>query len=99
MKKLCAGLFFLASFSVIAQPIELEKEILQEKAAFSLGIQKNDITIVESDRSEEMLTQYFNATYKDKIFQCYVKFLKMNKKPVNISDAVCRPTDGSDLPQ
>lgn len=66
-----------------------------EKAAFSLGVQKDQVTIEESDRTPEKLSEYFNAVYKNKTYQCYVQYIEGH----SMSDAVCRPTDGSDLPK
>ncbi|MBG6025961.1 hypothetical protein I5F10_00915 [Proteus mirabilis] len=95
MLKLIAfsGLMIVSS-AVLSAPLQLDKEVLKEKAAFSLGVQKDSVTIEESDRTPEKLAEYFNAIYKNKTYQCYVGYLKDS-----ISDAVCRPTDGSDLPK
>ncbi|WP_336845021.1 hypothetical protein [Providencia rettgeri] len=94
LKTIVLTLLMVGSTTVVAAPLQLDKNILAEKAAFSLGVQKDRVTIEESDRTPEKLTEYFNAIYKNKTYQCYVSYLNDS-----ISDAVCRPTDGSDLPK
>ncbi|HGJ5872597.1 MAG TPA: hypothetical protein ACHBY4_02115 [Arsenophonus apicola] len=86
-----SGLMIVCS-AALSAPLQIDEEILKEKAAFSLGVQKDRVIIEESDRTPEKLTEYFNAIYKNKTYQCYVSHLKDT-----ISDAVCRPTDGFDL--
>lgn len=94
-KTIIFTLFMAGSTAVIAAPLQLDKNILAEKAAFSLGVQKDQVTIEESDRTPEKLSEYFNAVYKNKTYQCYVQYIEGH----SMSDAVCRPTDGSDLPK
>ncbi|WP_109408288.1 hypothetical protein [Proteus genomosp. 4] len=89
-----SGLIITSSVA-LSEPLKLDKDILTEKAAFSLGVNKSMVIIKESDRTPEKLTEYFNAIYKNKVYQCYVGYVNDDI----ISDAVCRPTDGSDLPK
>lgn len=93
-KTIIFTLLMANSTAIVAAPLQLDKNILAEKAAFSLGVQKDQVIIEESDRTPEKLTEYFNAIYKNKTYQCYVSHMQDN-----ISDAICRPTDGSDLPK
>ena len=71
------------------------EQILREKAAFALGVTHDQVTLEQSDRTPEPNNYFFNARYRGKLYQCYVG--AMQEKIM--SDAVCRPTDGSALPR
>ena len=91
---------FLAASTVLISGLcqaagVMNETVLKEKAAFSLGVTKDKVTIEKSDRTPEENNYYFNARYQGKLFQCYVAHIQ-NKM---MSDAVCHPTDGSDLPR
>ncbi|HGJ5899727.1 hypothetical protein [Arsenophonus apicola] len=58
-----SGLMIVCS-AALSAPLQIDEEILKEKAAFSLGVQKDRVIIEESDRTPEKLTEYFNAIYK-----------------------------------
>ena len=69
--------------------------VLREKAAFALGVTQDRVTLEQSDRTPEPNSYFFNARYQGKLYQCYVGTIQQQI----MSDAVCRPTDGSDLPR
>lgn len=82
------------SCSALSAPLVLDKQLLQERAAFSLGVDASKVKIEESDRKKENMAEFFNAIYDGKKYQCQVSYLKSS-----VSNAECRPTDGSDLPK
>jgi hypothetical protein len=85
--------FILFSSNTFAAPLVHNKEKLQEAAAFTLGVEKKDVIVEESDHSPEANTEYFLANYKGKKYQCYVTYLQ-----TFMSAAPCMPMDGSALP-
>ncbi|MFI3014281.1 hypothetical protein ACH7BS_24570 [Klebsiella aerogenes] len=100
MKKIkwVQGIFILfCSFnaqSALHIQLKVNETLLLEKTAFALGVTPESVVIEPSDRVPESGSYFFNARYRDKLFQCYVATLYDQF----VSDAVCRPTDGSDLP-
>ncbi len=84
------------SISGISQAAgQIDEKILREKAAFALGVTQERVTLEQSDRTPEPNSYFFNARYQGKLYQCYVATMQERI----MSDAVCRPTDGSDLPR
>ncbi|WP_149571780.1 hypothetical protein [Serratia nevei] len=74
---------------------QIDEQVLREKAAFALGVTQDRVTLEQSDRTPEPNSYFFNARYQGKLYQCYVATIQERI----MSDAVCRPTDGSDLPR
>ena len=84
------------SISGISQAAgQIDEQVLREKAAFALGVTQDRVTLEQSDRTPEPNSYFFNARYQGKLYQCYVGTIQQQI----MSDAVCRPTDGSDLPR
>lgn len=84
------------SISGISQAAgQIDEQVLREKAAFALGVTQERVTLEQSDRTPEPNSYFFNARYQGKLYQCYVATMQERI----MSDAVCRPTDGSDLPR
>lgn len=97
MKK---SLFILGALSLSISGIsqaagQINEQVLREKAAFALGVIQDRVTLERSDRTPEPNSYFFNARYQGTLYQCYVATMQGQI----MSDAVCRPTDGSDLPR
>ncbi len=73
----------------------VDEQVLREKTAFALGVTPERIMLEQSDRIAEPNRYFFNVRYQKDVFQCYVATLQS----MFMSDVVCRPTDGSDLPR
>lgn len=73
---------------------QINEQVLREKAAFALGVTHDRVTLEKSDRTPEPNNYFFNARYQGKLYQCYVGVMQDRI----LTDAVCRPTDGSGLP-
>lgn len=97
MKKIliipCALPLFISGFSLAAG--QINEQVLREKAAFALGVTQERVTLEQSDRTPEPNSYFFNARYQGNLYQCYVSTMQDRI----LSDAICRPTDGSDLPR
>ena len=74
---------------------QINEQVLREKAAFALGVTQDRIMLEQSERTPEPNSYFFNARYQGKLYQCYVATMQDQI----MSDAICRPTDGSDLPR
>ncbi|MEA5217546.1 hypothetical protein [Enterobacter cloacae] len=97
MKKslLILGAMSLSISGISQAADQINEQVLREKAAFALGVTQDRVTLEQSDRTPEPSSYFFNARYQGKRYQCY--FATMQAQIM--SDAVCRPTDGSDLPR
>lgn len=62
-------------------------ESIKQKTAFALGTTADKITI--SNRTTEVGSVRFNATFKKKVYQCYY-----TTALISSSDVLCSPTDG-----
>lgn len=97
MKKslLILGALSLSIIGISQAAGQIDEQVLREKAAFALGVTQDRVMLEQSDRTPEPNSYFFNVRYQGKLYQCYVATMQEQI----MSDAVCRPTDGSDLPR